>query len=144
MDFSVQLTGTELSKVKAQVDALNSSLNQGRGIKSELGKDDFLQILVTQLTHQDPTAPMEDRDFIAQMAQFSSLEQITNMSKEFTRLSGMIAKGQAISMIGRIVEVPDGEMTVRGRVEGVTGGDFPLVLVNGKYYDFAEVESVNE
>ncbi|TYR82723.1 flagellar hook assembly protein FlgD [Priestia megaterium] len=46
-----------------------------------LGKDDFLRILITQLQNQDPMNPMEDKDFIAQMAQFSTLEQMTNMSK---------------------------------------------------------------
>jgi len=48
---------------------------------SELGKDAFLKLLITQLQNQDPTNPMDDRDFIAQMAQFSSLEQMQNMTK---------------------------------------------------------------
>lgn len=48
---------------------------------SSLGKDAFLQILIKQLQNQDPSNPMDDRDFIAQMAQFSSLEQMQNMTK---------------------------------------------------------------
>jgi flagellar basal-body rod modification protein FlgD len=70
--------------------------------KKELGKDAFLQILVTQLRSQDPTSPMQDREFIAQMAQFSMLEQMTNLNqsimqvldkqKDMSDFAGMIDK----------------------------------------------------
>lgn len=53
---------------------------------SDLGKDAFLQLLITQLQHQDPTNPMDDREFISQMAQFSSLEQMQNMTKAMESL----------------------------------------------------------
>jgi flagellar basal-body rod modification protein FlgD len=53
---------------------------------SSLGKDAFLQILITQLQNQDPTSPMDDKEFIAQMAQFSSLEQMQNMTKAMENL----------------------------------------------------------
>ena len=47
--------------------------------ETALGRDAFLQLLVTQLRHQDPTQPKADGEFIAQLAQFSSLEQLTQM-----------------------------------------------------------------
>lgn len=51
------------------------------GNTQSLGKDDFLQLLITKLEHQDPLKPMEDEDFIAQLAQFSSLEQMYNIAE---------------------------------------------------------------
>ncbi|MDQ0175818.1 flagellar hook assembly protein FlgD [Bacillus chungangensis] len=52
-----------------------------------LGKDDFMKILMAQLANQDPLNPMEDRDFIAQLAQFSTLEQMMNMARSFEKLA---------------------------------------------------------
>jgi flagellar basal-body rod modification protein FlgD len=61
------------------VDASGAQRQTG-GLQT-LGKDDFLQLLVTKLQHQDPLKPMDDEDFIAQLAQFSSLEQMNNIAR---------------------------------------------------------------
>jgi len=81
-------------------------------LKKILGKDDFLKLLITQLRYQDPLEPVDNKDFIAQMAQFSSLEQMANMSKGFENLAQLqestlreYAIGQAINLIGRTVSV---------------------------------------
>ena len=55
--------------------------------EASLGKDAFLQLLVTQLQHQDPTQPKADGEFIAQLAQFSSLEQLTEIQKTLAAMS---------------------------------------------------------
>jgi flagellar basal-body rod modification protein FlgD len=67
----------------------------------EMGKNEFLQILMTQLRNQDPMQPMQDKDFIAQMAQFSSLEQMMNMATQMSALRQ--SAGMASGLIGKKV-----------------------------------------
>ncbi|WCN39097.1 flagellar hook assembly protein FlgD [Aneurinibacillus uraniidurans] len=71
--------------------------------RSTLGKDDFLKILITQLQNQDPTQPLQDREFIAQMAQFSSLEQLTNLNKTMNTVAESQTLGGLSGMIGKQV-----------------------------------------
>ncbi len=86
-----------------------------------LGKDDFLKILITQLTHQNPLEPMEDKEFIAQMAQFSSLEQMTNIAAGMENLANF-SMINAVSFIDRTVAYVDGDGSVQESV--VTGVAF--------------------
>ncbi len=144
MDISSTLAASDRASLDMQVDAFNKSLNGTRSTQQDLGKDDFLKILVTQLKYQDPTKPMEDKEFIAQMAQFSSLEQMTNMSSQFTELSAILKGAQAMTLIGRDVEIAKGDSIIKGSVEAVTNGSFPQVMVNGAYYDYDDISKVTE
>ena len=110
MDLSFMMSGLEQQKLNLQVDSINKALSGTREANNNLGKDDFLKLLITQLTHQDPTQPMEDREFIAQMAQFSTLEQMTNMNEGFSTLSNMLQSNQAMGLLGKTVEIIDGEI----------------------------------
>ena len=79
-----------------------------RTIKKELDKEAFLRILTTQLRNQDPLEPMKDQDFIAQMSQLSSVEQIMNMSKSvqtFVDTASQLYRTQSVSMIGKTAVV---------------------------------------
>ncbi len=140
---SRNLTEQERLQVEEQVNAANKA-NQidGRKLKQSLDKDDFLTLLVTQLKNQDPSAPLEDKQFIAQMAQFSQLEQTNNMTKEFEKMAGMLTASQAVNVLGKQVEISKGSAVVTGTVTRVTNGLYPQVLVNGQYYDFKDVTSV--
>ena len=84
--------------------------NYTSALPDSLGKDDFLQLLVTQLRYQDPMDPMKDKEFVAQLAQFSQLEQLQNMSGSLDTntqvdyiMSQTIANTMAASLIGKTV-----------------------------------------
>jgi flagellar basal-body rod modification protein FlgD len=97
--------------------ATYTGFQQGSTPTRELGKDEFLKMLITQLRHQDPMDPMKDQDFIAQLAQFSSLEQMTNMNDNLTEnlnwnylLSQTINNTMATSLLGREVKALGNEV----------------------------------
>lgn len=80
--------------------------------KQSLGQEQFLKLMTTQLTHQDPTKPMENGDFLGQMAQFSTVSGIQDLQKSFTEFAGSISSNQALqaaSLVGRSVLVPSKE-----------------------------------
>lgn len=142
---SINTTMNSKEKVltELQVDAFNKSIAvNGRVAKTELGKDDFLQLLIAQLSHQDPTAPMEDTQFIAQMAQFSSLEQMTNMSSGFSRLTSLLSGSEATGSVGKNVDIDLGGSIISGQITAATRGDFPQVQVNGSWHDWSSVTTV--
>lgn len=129
---------------------------------SALGKTDFLQLLVTKLKYQDPLKPLTDESFIADLAQFSSLEQMQNLNTSFSsQASTMEALNknlislilmqnttQAASLIGKTVklEVPIGDGTysyVTGTVDIVRFVDGqPKIVVNGNEYALSYVKEI--
>jgi len=120
----------------------NLNLNPTRQPQQSLGKDDFLKILITQLSYQDPTAPMDDKQFIAQMAQFSTLEQMTSIAGDFSKLTSLLLGSEANSALGKGVEIMEGERIIQGVVQAVTREDTPQVLVNGRFFNWDQVIKV--
>lgn len=113
----------------------SSSTSLSDSTLNELGRDDFLTLLVAQLRNQDPLNPMQDSEFVAQLAQFSSLQEIRNLS-EATRLASQLqVASSAAGLIGRKVEAEitddNGDTsTISGTVSEVrmTGGTPRLIV----------------
>jgi flagellar basal-body rod modification protein FlgD len=98
-----------------------------------LGKDQFLKLFVAQLQHQDPMNPMNDSEFMAQMASFSTLEQVTNLAAANQQMAASMSSSSAVGLIGRTVSyVDDNDQIHTGKVEKVTtAGGKPLLTVDG-------------
>jgi len=108
-----------------------------------LGQNDFLKLLVTQLSSQDPLNPTKDTDFIAQMAQFSSLEQAKSMSNDLSSLKTEQQIQQASDLLGRTVELTEDGKSVSGEVTAVKiVSGTPKIEVNGTLYELSKVTSV--
>lgn len=87
--------------------------------KKELGKDDFLNLLVTQLKHQDPLNPMQSQEFSAQLAQFSSLEQLFGINKTLMDIEKSLAANgndNILDYIGKMVKTSGNGVSVNGEI----------------------------
>lgn len=141
--LNTQMSAADKLAVDQAVDYFNKQNTvNGRQTSNQLGKDDFLKLLITQMQNQDPTEPMENTEFIAQMAQFSSLEQMTNMSTSFEKVANYISESSATSTLGKTVELNIGDTTVKGIVEGTIRGEKPEIIVNGMRYDINKIAAI--
>ncbi len=130
--------------------------------QNQLGKDDFLKLLVTQLKYQDPTSPMDNQEFIAQMASFSSLEQMNNLNKGFTDLNETINDTlvpsfmlqQSSNMIGKAVSylspvtTTDGKESIEtkaGIIQSVVMKQgLPYYVIDGKEVAIGSITQMTE
>jgi flagellar basal-body rod modification protein FlgD len=103
------------------------------GKNAEMGKDQFLKLFVAQLQHQDPMNPMEDSDFMGQMASFSTLEQVTNLATANEAIAANLHLSQSVGLIGRTVSWTDeADVTHTGVVEKVSQQDGnPVLTISG-------------
>jgi flagellar basal-body rod modification protein FlgD len=103
------------------------------GKNAEMGKDQFLKLFVAQLQHQDPMNPMQDQDFMGQMASFSTLEQVTNLASANAAIASNLQLSQSVGLIGRTVTWTDEAKTTHtGVVEKVSQQDGkPVLTISG-------------
>jgi len=139
----------DISAIANQAQAQQTaSTSQNKSVKENqnLSSSDFLKLLLTQLSNQDPLNPMEDKEFMAQMAQFSSLEETTKLN---TTMSSFVQQQQvqsASAYLGKEVSLMDenGE-PVEGIVTAVNSRNAEgkvTVTVNDQDYDIKQVQSV--
>lgn len=100
-----------------------ASTQSGTVNQSGLGQDDFLKILLTQLTYQDPLKPMDNQQFIAQMAQFSALEQARQLNEKVDSLLSAQAATQSFGLLGKKVQFNGQTQSQEGTVSAVAFKD---------------------
>lgn len=138
--------------------AYNKAHSQSKTEQSD--KDMFLSLMLQQMQNQDPTEPMDNQQWLSQLAQYSSLEQMTQMNQGLTNLASALEAlstgvsqnsgiSQTLSLIGKEVDViadpekPDEIIT--GTVTEATFDDGEgKIKVNGKYYSIGYVQNVRE
>ncbi len=125
-----------------------------REIKKELGSDDFLQLLTTQMVNQDPLEPMDDTSFIAEMANFTSLEQMQTLVESFEDFNNGQQLLSSQNYIGMDVtwvlpgRTPEEDVVVDGQVEQVrvvtdgAGQRYVEAVIDGIGYDTRYIQEV--
>jgi flagellar basal-body rod modification protein FlgD len=113
--------------------------------KNTLTTQDFLQLLSTELQNQDPLQPMDDTAYLAQMAQFTSLQQVSTLSSTISQMSSNQQSFAANSYLNQMVTMNNGNNgTVSGVVTGVDlSGTTPGLVVNGTSYPLTSLLSVS-
>lgn len=133
----------------------NPSSTTAKAPKTVLDKDDFLKLLIAELRYQDPLEPMKDKEFISQMATFSSLEQMKNLNSGFEQLAANINDNlipalmlqQSSNLVGREISYQDPEASETKILKGVVnsvvfknGGAY--CIINGKEVDMGYVAGI--
>lgn len=114
----------------------NQAVSNSSTSSDELGKEQFLQLLVTQLQNQDPLNPMEDQEFIAQMAQFSSLEQLMNLNTSMEGLTDATNNQQMFSATNYIGKYVTAVGNVVGKTSTTNADGTTVSEVTPLYYSF--------
>ncbi|MCX7882386.1 MAG: hypothetical protein N2314_04090 [Brevinematales bacterium] len=121
MMINTQMSPAEMQELTYKVEGFNAqirALNQGS--KNSLSEADFMKLLVTQLRNQDPTKPLEDKEFISQMTQLTSLKQLNEMITTMQTFSKELAFTRTLGLVNKwvVYEKSDGVMA-QGLVESI-------------------------
>ncbi len=136
------IAATAQSNSNPRSSALADQANQSG---SYMQMEDFLQLLTSQISNQDPLEPMKDTEFISQMANIASLEQMQQFTKGFESFAASQKDMVAQAYLGRIVSITEEGREVSGLVESVEKSEDGAisVLVSGKNYDPQNITRVS-
>ncbi len=113
------------------ISAISSTAAGSNLSANNLGVQDFMKILLTQLTYQDPLKPMDNEQFMAQMAQFTALQQTQDANAKLDQLIGNQAALQSVGLLGRQVDISTAGGQLTGTVSGLSlSGSAPTISVN--------------
>jgi flagellar basal-body rod modification protein FlgD len=134
-----------ISKSSMLGNAPTLSANQVVDNNSQLKMEDFLQLLTNQITNQDPLEPMKDTEFISQMANIASLEQMEQFTQGFSKFADSHGEMLAQSYLGNHVQIDNGVKKISGKVDAVEkleDGSIQLVVDGDSYHpkDVTRVE----
>ena len=111
----MDMTALNTTTASTTAQITNTLPTESADISQSLGQEDFLKLMVAQVQNQDPFAPMENGDFIGQMAQFSSVDGINSMNDSLETMSAAFTHGQSLqatSLVGRQVVAPTATATL--------------------------------
>lgn len=137
--MSVSSVSSTTSSSSSTADAVTSATTQ------TLSEQDFLNLLVTQMTSQDPLNPMTNQDMVSQMVQFSTLQSNTEMQTLLSNMEGTQAFTEANALVGQTVELETDSSgdTTTGVVSGLDlSSGTPEIVVDGTSYSLSQVLSV--
>jgi flagellar basal-body rod modification protein FlgD len=104
-----------------EVDAIGATLgSENSAVNNAVSQDDFIKLFLAQLSFQDPLEPINNEQFLAQMAQFANLEQSRQIAESLEQQNYLVSTGQATTMLGKTVEVLTSTGSTLGTVSAIT------------------------
>lgn len=135
----------DISSITGAANSQNNSDNITSAVSQSLSQADFLKLLVTQMTSQDPLKPTDSQDLLSQMTQFSTLNANTALQTQLAQMQSLNQFSEAGSLLGKQVTLQVSDTTTAtGVVTRVdTSSNVPAIIVDGQPYTLAQVLSVS-
>ena len=147
ISFNPKMTSEEIRKLDREVGEFNLQTIHTREVKRQMDKDDFLKLLIVQMKNQDPTNPIKNNESIAQMAQFSALEQMVKVGKSMENMAEANRRIEALTLLGKTVnyrsKTDDGIHLGRVSQVRIDKNGEALLMMGEEAVSFDQVTGIN-